>query len=289
MNRMKTALMGAFLWVTVGSPAWADYSTGFELSDSTSPNQYVAGSVINGKTDADTAANWTIPGGYAGGATISSTNPASGSWAGRLTDNNTSGAYGNVLNLGSTVSGFSSLSTWTFSIDLAFQNVTTSPTAPEYQLTLGQPTASGSGKYWFRFVYDDGNLVLYTRQSATAMTAVNLGSYLSYVSAEGEYVKLTLSIDPTLKKYTGVSLSGDLLTSDLTTLVQASNTGTIPWGDTTTGDPALNLLFVASTASAITVDMDNISMVPEPSSVALLGLACLTLLGLMRRRTSTLY
>lgn len=275
----------------------AQFVTSFEPGKDGS---YVAGSSISGKYDSNNSTDntWTLFSGFNNAGSISTTKAATGSSSYLLADNNAKGAYGAYLNLTPSVGSFISSTPWTFSISFNLRELFATDSSDNaagdqtFGIGLGQSSISGSGKYWFRFVYLNGDLQLMVRSTSNgstgvSQTAVSLGSYTDYADVGAGFITLSLSIDPTTKTYTSVSLSGAKLSKDHTAAVQAAG-ATIPWGNTTTGDPLANLVINSGTASALYVHFDDISLtsIPEPATNTILaGLSVFALaLAYFRRR-----
>lgn len=284
---MKTLslLRACFLaCVAVGLVSAPAASTSFETTD----GSYVNGASIQGKTDTAIGSAWS----NVGNANSSTANVYDGSLAIRVTDSsttNSSGATTAWTNADSLL-----LSPFTFKFSLAVGADVSDGTGNQVQIYLGQPVA-GDANNWTKVVYDDSNIdglqngvlrICTGTGAANTDYAVNLGLYTAY-SAFGEYVTFSITIDPTTMKYTSVTVDGTLTANpvDLTTTVQASNGGTLPW-TSTLGTPSDQMLIVTGGNDTGTFDFDAFSItsaVPEPGTWALLVIAMI-LLPLLRRR-----
>ncbi len=273
--------------VAVGLISAHAASSSFETTD----GSYVNGASIQGKTDTSIGSAWT----NVGNANSSTANVYDGSLAIRVTDTsttNSSGATTAWTNADSLL-----LSPFTFKFSMAVGADVSDGTGNQVQVYLGQPVA-GDANNWTKVVYDDSavdgvrNGVLRISTGTGAANSdygVNLGLYTAY-SAFGEYVTISITIDPTTMKYTSVTVDGTLTANpvDLTTTVQASNGGTVPW-TSTLGTPSDQMLIVTGGNDTGTFDFDAFSItsaVPEPGTWAMVVLAMILLPLLRRRRAS---
>lgn len=240
-------------------PVWRVFSTGFEED----AGDYVLNATLNGKIDRTSGTKWSIPAGWAGAGTVALLNPATGTRDWRIHDSTTSGAVGATLDAGPAVAGFISTRPWTFRVSFSLVAMPASATENQFAIALGQATASATGKQWLRFLYSNGDLNLMVRAAGAAagtsatQTPVTLGRYTDFAEL-GQYITLTLGVDPVGKRYTHVSLSGPKGSATRTAAVQAVSDGVIPWGNTTTGEPAAHLLFNSTTPVMLTLDIDDI-------------------------------
>ncbi len=240
-------------------PVWRAFSTGFEEE----AGDYLLNSSLGGRTDHSSGTRWSVPAGWAGAGTISPLNPATGSRAWRIHDATTSGAIGATLDTGPAVAGFLSVRPWTFRVSFSLVALPVPATENQFAIALGQATASATGKQWLRFLYSNGDLNLMVRSAGAAgntsatQTAVTVGRYTDFAGL-GEYITLTLGVDPIGKRYTHVHLSGPKGSATRTALVQTVGDGVIPWGNATTGDPAAHLLINSTTPVMLTLDVDDI-------------------------------
>ncbi len=265
-------VLGIVLLGCGGASALAVGSS-FETTDGT----YVNGSSIGGKTDSSIGASWT----NVTGAVSSNANVLDGSLAIRVTDSSASTSSGGTISWTNAASLMTSPFTLQFSLAIAGDYST--GTTNQVQVYLGQAQA-GDFNHWASVYFDEGNFKMATG-NGTSDSWVSLGSYTTY-SNYGEYVTFSLTIDPTTKKFTDVTVDGTKTTvpTSLTTAVLASNGGTIPW-NSASGTPPNQMLLITGGNDTVTVDFDAFSIasaVPEPSGWALLLLAS-ALLPLRRR------
>lgn len=273
MNTNNRGLLALFV-IAAASPLAAQITTGFETTD---------GGYTNGATPgSDTSAGSS----WAGitSTVASSANPFSGSLAVRITDSSASAAAGAKLNLVNSSAVLTDEFRVKFSMSVGSD--ISAGTGNQVWVLFGQDFV-GTGNHWFRLNYDDGTLRLYTANgSGGGYFGVNLGTYASY-SPLGGYVSFDITIDPTTHTYTNVSISGSLLTADKTSVVAASNGGTIPWSGAGAPGTMLNILTGGNDLG--TVDFDALSVtaaIPESSTSALVFGSIATCCAMLRRRRS---
>lgn len=259
-----SSVLSAVLILSGGSSAALAVSSSFETTDGT----YVNGSSIGGKTDSSIGASWTS----VTGAVSSNANVLDGSLAIRVTDSSTSTSSGGTISWTNAASLMTSPFTLQFSLAIASDYSV--GTVNQVQVYLGQAQA-GDFNHWASVYFDEGNFKMATG-NGTSDSWVGLGSYTTY-SNYGEYVTFSLTIDPTTKKFTNVTVDGTKTATptSYTTAVQASNGGTIPW-TSASGTPPNQMLLITGGGDTATVDFDAFSItsaVPEPSAWALLLLA----------------
>lgn len=284
--KQQIVIMAAMALLIGTLPGWAQFSTGFETSSGYGGNATTVVGVQD--VSAPTGAVWANVSGFTGGGavTTSTVNPHSGAQALRLYDSSTSSGTGVELNLAGT-SGLNLASTFKIQFSWAYSGVG-GAAGPALNAWFGIDSNSTSAKDWMHVNYDTSNdyLGIYLSNAAgTTSTLITLAKFADLASA-GSYVTWSLTIDPTTHVYTNVTLSGDLGSTDVTSIVTAYNSGTLPWRSNVAGDPASILWFSTGGAASITAFVDDVSIsnVPEPSTYALMGLSLCTLVGLMRRR-----
>ncbi|PAW79499.1 MAG: hypothetical protein B9S32_02875 [Verrucomicrobia bacterium Tous-C9LFEB] len=268
-----SSVLGAVLIFGFGCSVALAVSSSFETTD----GPYVNGSSIGGKTDSSIGGSWSS----VSGAVSSNVNVLDGSLAIRATDTSTSTSAGGTMSWTNAASLMTS--PFTFQFSLAIASDYSVGTTNQVQVYLGQAQA-GDFNHWASVYFDEGNFKMATGNGTTD-SWVGLGSYTTY-SNYGEYVTFSLTIDPTTKKFTNVTVDGTktAVPSSFTTAVQASNGGTIPW-NSASGTPSNQMLLITGGNDTVTVDFDAFSItsaVPEPSAWALLLLAS-ALLPLRRR------
>lgn len=240
---------------------------------------YTNGATVIGKTDTSTGGAWSNFSGNSADMYSSNAHPLAGVLSVRLQDADALGSLATGAHL--QVPNASSLLTspFTFSLSMAINSVSAG-TGSQVQIYFGQQLV-GDGNHWLRAVYNDGNLQIVTGNGSID-SAVNVGAYTTY-SPLGSYVTFNLTIDPSTHKYTSATISGTLSSADVTSTVLASNGGTIPW-TSSAGNPGTTLGLIIGSNDTAVVDFDVLSVVPEPSTAALLGLAALALGYTIRRR-----
>lgn len=250
---LALGLTGVFL------PA-ATVVSGFDVAN----GAYTNGATVVGVQDTSLGGTWAALFSSATTAsTSSSAKPADGSLDIRIA--NSGSATGAQL----AAANVASLLTSPFALSLSFDVVSESGTGTGPQFQFGSSTI-GNGNNWLQVNYNSaGNLALVTSNGAGSYLSVTLGSYASF-SNLGDYVTLSVTIDPTSHKYTGVTLSGTKQSLDLTSTVLASNGGMIPWNGTAPSD-YLSLYEGSSTTSTVDFDKFSITPVPEPGIVALVA------------------
>ncbi len=286
--KQQVILMAAALLLIGATPVWSQFSTGFETSSGYGGNATTVVGVQD--VNAPASSTWSNVSGFTGGGAVTSStvNPRSGAQALRLYDSSASSGTGVELNLAGTT-GLSLANPFTIKFSWAYSGVG-GTSGPALNAWFGTDSNSTSAKDWMHVNYDTSNdyLGIYLGNSlGTTSTLITLAKFADLAST-GSYVSWSLTIDPTSHVYTNVTLSGDLGSVDVTSLVAAYNSGTLPWRSNTAGDPASILWFSTGGAATITAFVDEVSIsnVPEPSSMALIGLSLCTLAGLMRRRVS---
>lgn len=259
----------------------AQFATGFELSDG-----YAADTNLTWPTGfvdpvLDNGAAWAAYGSLSGGGSIRS---YLGTNAVRLLDNG-GGGFSTGLDLAGAIDFAQA---FTFSFDLAIESAdpgSATGGTPFVNVRLGVGTNSNSNKSWLRFSYNvDGSLTLWskTNSGASGTTQIGVGNLSDFVSA-GQWLSVSIAIDPVTMTYAGLTLSGDKKTETITSIVGAW----LPWGGDTAGT-STSVLWLGSTgAPTSTSYVDNVSLanIPEPSAAALLvGLGGLSLAALRRRK-----
>lgn len=249
------------------SVARAQFATGFEAAQSSGSPSYVAGGTIIGVQDVAVPAGskWmNLFGSSSTNLTLTSNNPAAGALALQIKDTSETVANGAYLNLAGT-SNLDLTQPFTLSFALNLSSIS-SATDNQVQVYLGAPsTDMTANKYWAVLFYHNGALVLYVSSaSGTGATAVTLGTYSTFDKTGSSYVRVSISIDPVLKKYTNVTLSGSGVTTDCTDLVRAVNGGVVPWlpNVNPTVSPDANLVFVTGKNDTVTAKFDDIRITP---------------------------
>ena len=272
---LQIAVLTAFGLVS----AQASVITGFETSSGYGTNTTVIGVDDSGISGTDTWVNSFNTPAVNSRMVTSTANPQSGSQALRFTNDGSSGALGATLQLGSSVSV---ANPFTVHFAMALNNIS-SGTGNQAQVYFGQNApALGAQPYWFALLYNDGVFNLYLNNAANnGSDFVNLGLYTTY-STLGSYVTFDLTIDPTTNKFTNVQITGSLTSANLTSTVLASPSGgTIPHLSAT---PNTYFSFMSGGNDTITADFDNLAIVPEPSTYALLILGSFGLSLMARNR-----
>ncbi|PAW78366.1 MAG: hypothetical protein B9S32_07515 [Verrucomicrobia bacterium Tous-C9LFEB] len=260
--RLLTWLLVWLVGFLISGEVRAQFATSFETTQSTGSPSYTAGGTVIGVRDVQAPAGnvWSTLFGTTTAMTLTTSNPAAGAMAFQITDASASTAYGAYLNLAGT-NGLDLMQPFTLSFAMNLTGVSAG-TGNQAQVYFGAATTDlTTGKDWAAFMYHDGTLVLYVSNSTgTGATAVTLGNYSTYAPASTNYVRVSITVDPLLKKYTKVTLSGNGTTTDCTDAVQAVNGGTVPWLSAVNPlvNPAANLLFVTGTNDVITAKFDDI-------------------------------
>jgi hypothetical protein len=260
--------------------ASAQFSTGFETTSGYTSNA----TVIGVQDSAAPSGNvWTL---YNGSATASTANPADGDLALTVTGTG-SAAQGAVLNLGTAAP---TSGQFTVQFDFAVSADISASSGLQSQVYFGGQNGPGQMSnttipYWFGFYYDNGALALNTHNDASAyVSRVNIGTYTDF-SDLGEYITVSISIDPSTEKYTSVTLSGETSNADVTSIVLASNFGNIPTQNIKVGLPENYFSVVMGSNDTGSTYIYNLSVIPEPSAAALfLGLSASVMLFVRRRR-----
>ena len=277
------AQAGAILLAAAGitglqNASAAIVTSSFETTDGT----YSNGTTVIGKTDSSLGGSWTgLFGSVSDTSSVISSNadPYQGALSIRITDASSSTAYGAqapISTLGSMLSA-----PFTFSLAMNIQSG--SADSGVAQVYFGNATV-GNGQHWLRFGYNGttgGTFYMTTSNGTGTYGNVNLAQYTT-LSPFGEYVRFDITIDPTTMKYTSVILTGTLTSVDVTSIVLASNGGTLPW-NASLATPGNYVSLIAGTAPTGVVDFDLLTVVPEPSTAALLS-GGLLLLGAVSRR-----
>lgn len=246
--------------------AGAQFATSFESTQSSGSPSYTAGGTVIGVQDvsAPTGNVWTTLFGSTTAMTLTSSNPAAGSLAFQINDASSTTAYGAYLNLAG-ATGLDLTQPFTLSFAMNLSGIS-SNTGNQAQIYFGAAsTDTVNNKYWTCLIYNNGQLYIYVNSSTgNSSTGVALGSYSTYDTTGTNYVRVSITIDPVLKKYTKVTLSGSGVTTDCTAAVQAVNGGVIPWRSNVspTINPAANLLFVTGTDDTLKAKFDDIRVTP---------------------------
>lgn len=263
--------------VALATTASAQFVTGFEDA------QGYSGTTLNGVDDPmlDGDAAWYIPATYSGAG---SRQTYLGSPALRISDSNTSAwAFGiNAANAIDYTQPFK------FSFDLAVASMTAGTatgSSAALNIRLGADTNSNSNKSWARISYNvDDSLSLWINSGGGTTTQMHVGNLADFVTA-GTYLSVSITVDPSAKTYTGLTLSGDKKSETIAAVAGV----VLPWIPNSAGDPPANLWFGTTGQPTSTSYIDNISLtnIPEPSAAAvLLGFGGLAAAGLRRRRSS---
>lgn len=260
--RVLTWLIVCLVSFVMTGEVRGQFATSFETSQSTGSPSYTAGGTVIGVRDVQAPSGnvWTTLFGTTTAMTATTSNPAAGALTFQISDASTTTAYGAYLNLASTP-GLDLLQPFTISFAMSLTGIS-SGTGNQAQIYFGAATTDlTTGKDWAAMVYNDGSLALYVSNSTgTGATAVTLGSYATYAPTSTGYVRVSITVDPLMKKYTKVTLSGNGVTNDVTAAVLAVNGGVVPWlpGVNPTINPAANLLFVTGTNDTITAKFDDL-------------------------------
>jgi len=256
----------------------ASFLTGFETSSGYGTNATVIG--VH-DTSAGGTNTWQNVSGFSNSVTSSTVLPQTGLMSLRLLDTSTSAGTAASLDLGS---AFNFAQPFTLSFSMAI-TATGGTAGLVFNVWLGNAVNSLSTKEWTHFAYDSStqNVGVYVSNAAgTSTQLVTLGKYTDFATA-GQYMTASISIDPTTRKYTNVTLSGALATTDVTSSVLAVNSGTIPWIPSTAGNPGSNFWVSSGGLGTVTAFIDNVSVIPEPGPAVLVGLGLVPVLGLVRR------
>lgn len=268
----------AFLGCTLATtPVHAQIFTGFEPGAG-----YTDGNSVTGVDDTGIAgsATWsTSP--TSNSAFSSSANPYAGTLSMRvLRTGTTSGASGASLNLASAGVDFSSTA-WNFTISMAVGSGYSSGTGNQAQIYLGNNTFGS--KQWLTLMFSEGHFYLYgDNGSGTGTQAyTSIAQYTTYADL-GNYVTLSITVDPVAKTYLGGSIAGHKGSADFTSAIAGR---ALPWLSNTAGNPGSTFWVASGGNDIITVDYDNLTItnVPEPS-VPLLLTTGLGAVALLRRR-----
>jgi hypothetical protein len=270
----------AFAALTCLSTSQAAFLTGFETSSGYGTNTTVIG--VH-----DTAApgtnSWTkLFTGADSIITSSTAHPQTGSQALTFDKTDTTNAVGATLTLGSSVD-LTQPFTMAFALSV---NSVSAGTGGQAQILLGAGnTNAGSSAFWTRVVYDNGTIkVLVNNADGTGVTDVSVGSYTTY-SNLGDYIDFSISIDPTTMKYTNIQITGSLSSANVTSTVLASASGgVVPHLNVAAASIGTNVTFASGGNDQINMNIDNLSVVPEPGSALLLGAGLSFLLLRVRRR-----
>lgn len=242
----------------------AQFVTGFETHQSSSSPGYTTNATLIGVQDiqAPEGKTWTRLFGSDSAMTVVSTLPAGGTKAFCINDQTSTSAQAAFLDLAE-VPGLPFDQPFTVSFSMSVESVSAS-TGNQIQVYLGAPSTSlGSAKYWTALIYDNGQLRLHVGNAAGNNTqAVSLGQLSEYVNGTG-YLTVRITIDPTLKKYTRVEVSGSKKSTNHTEAVQAVHGGTLPWIPASGPQaPESKLLFVTGVNDLVKVRFDAVQVVP---------------------------
>lgn len=265
----------ALLAVLGAGAAQAQFFTGFEEASGYTTNGTAIGVHDN---DVPTGNTWSQLFGSSSNVTSSTANPLTGEMSLQMVSPG-SAAQNAYLNLGSSAP---TSSAFNVHFGLAVGADISTGTGNQVQIYFGGNNGAAdlfysSVPFWFALMYDNGNLTLSTMNSATnAITMINIGAYTTF-SNLGDYITFDITIDPTTDKFTSVILSGELGSADVTSIVAASYSGTIP---SKGGVPDNNISVVIGSNDSGTVYLDDLSItqVPEPSTWALLSVLGLSAL-----------
>jgi hypothetical protein len=266
------------------SVARADFTTGFESSSG-----YTSGNTVVGVQDTSAPSGSTWVNGFGGSLiapTVSSSNPAGGSGLHLRIDDTSAAANHNSdarLNLTTAVD-----LTKAFNFSFSFA-VAAGQSGGTFGIILGDIgyQLDGTGNNWFAFGINNNQGFVYMRSGGT-VSQVQVSSNLTSFSDPGNYINVSVDIDPTTRSISSFFISGTKKTTDI--LATNSNfTGKqVPWQGDADNLPDAFLNIGSSTANIGTLDIDNISLsnIPEPSTAAaLLGIGALSCVLCSRRRT----
>lgn len=253
------------LWLLLSSNAQAQFSTGFESGQSSGSPAYTSGSTIIGVQDVTARAGnkWVnMVGTTSTSMTLTTSNPASGSRTFEINDTSTSTAYGAYVDLTGAI-GLDLAQPFTISFAMNLSGIS-SGTGNQAQFYFGNAnTDPNTGKYWAAMIYSNGVLYLLANNAnGNGAAWINLGNYTTFDTTGANYVTVSLTVDPLLKRYTKVVLSGSGVTTDFTSTVQAVNGGIIPWLSAVnpTVNPEAKLIFVTGTNDTLRAKFDGIQV-----------------------------
>lgn len=217
--------------------------------------EYTSGSTAVGVNDASVYNSnaWQYFAGtdISAAITASTARPAKGARALRIVDNSASQAYVAYLD---TQGEFSADKPFTLSFSLAASGVHATTGTLQAQVQFGRTAAQGWNDYksWLHLDFhgNDIRLFVYDPVAADRKKAVVIGQH------NGAYVRISATIDPVLKKYSAVSVNG----TDVTSIVQSQNGGTVPWRADVAGDPNFFFWLTTGADDLVTVDLDEIRM-----------------------------
>ncbi len=279
---LPALLAGACALLVSAMPLRAAFLTGFETSSGYTTNASVIGVQ---DTSAPEGNLWGNVSGFSNSVTSSNVFPQTGLLSMRILDTSTSAGTAAALDLGSSVLDTSK----PFTIQFSWAITETGGTpGAALNMWFGTAVNSLSQKNWTHVNYNSNTQALgvyVTNAGGTSSQVVDIGNYTT-IANFGEYMTWSITIDPVLKKYTNVTISGSLGSIDATTTIQGVNGGVIPWISNTAGDPPFNLWFSTGGAATITAYVDNVSIIPEPTASMLALGAFILLASRFRRRAS---
>ena len=266
--------------LSFGTYAHGAFVTGFETTSGYGTNTTVIG--VHDTAAPGTNAWTKLFTGADSIVTSSTAHPQTGSQALTFDKTDDSVAIGVTLTLGSSVD-----LTQPFTMEFALSiNSVSAGTGNQAQIYLGAPsTAAGTDPFWTRVTYDNGMLkVMVNNAAGTGVGTVDVGNYTTY-SNLGDYINFSISIDPATMKYTNVSIAGSLSSADVTALVLASTSGgTVPHLTATAVEMGTNITFVSGSNDLINMNIDNLQIIPEPTSAALACMGLILAVSTLHRR-----
>lgn len=259
----------------------AQISTSFEGAE------YISGSRLSTITDSQIGTVWTVYSsngtvGTTGDAVVTTAHPADGLKNLRLTDTDATKNMSARISLASTMP---SANLMTISFKLSLSSIT--GTNGVVNILLGDgPALSTATNNWLYLGVNGANdstapntLSLNYRTTAGGATSsfyLKNANATVYNFVDSQYLDLSFAIDKTTNQYTSIKLNG------VEQLGLGANPATPYIYATTT--PGSVFQFYTTSGATGTVDIDSLSVVPEPSTFALLGTALLSGLVWGRRQ-----